>query len=1044
MKPRVVRPSSDVEPDSDLRPPKEPNSDRRSDVESEAGIGDRFSRAARYHSILLGRGAHRVRHGIRRIGKHRAVQGVAQAIGNRWWPNAGSANDVASTERRWKLPFRLSRREEANAEGAGVAVARPRHAPRLAWDFAVVTAAVAILVVLHHQFKRPHRSLVHRSIVAAAVEPNAEGSSAKPFKRHRDEDRDKSAKELVAAADRPADLPATSREIPRTDMTSVPPAQGEPAANSSDLNRGDANATVTKHDDVPASTPVNPAESTHGDPRPSPGLAGGQPQSREVSKPAVTADSTAPSLIDPPQNADSSTQPEKHRHRHHTPDTGAVASGDSSFPNLDAPPQATGSSTAPPTATASPEQSSGPKTAADSASAPGPSLGVSDDHSLPKQAAPTPSQAVPVVANDGAPGTGSQQPKAETDIFGGLQDSAAEKHDAKGPDLGAAPPAEKQMESAPHRRHHKPTPAQPESASPEPIRTADQSPPGDALVDSKPKALDPVKPVDPKPADKLDTPAPPHDHELKGPDPGFNVPADQPAAAPPRRRRHRPVPENATPDALRANDQIPIGGTPADSKPHEPDKAVPAPIPAGPTPVPAPEPKKADDWSVPSNPGPPAAKDPISEPKTDHSPDKPTPAAEHDLLGTLKDDLPEKHDAGVKGPDAGIGPPAGNSLPSGDEPPKPRRRRRPSEHQLPVPAPAPATEPGSTIDHAPAPKAAATPAPASSDAVKNEVKPADPPAKEPKAADTPVFGDRPPGANVPAAKPDQKPEPPVPPRVTPTNGPGIAGALHPAADESQQANVSFTRSLPEKANSGNLLIYKIVVRNNGTKLLKLVDIDEAVPADHTVHSTEPAAEVHDQTLHWSVRDLAPHEATTIAISLAAPPAPQPIVPAVARPKPEHPEEDQFKTSKADEASSLPHLELELIAPSALRTGESCRIGFKATNLGAKMSGLKLNLDLPAQIHFGKGQKLQYKVGELDGHESREDYLTAVAAGPGVVEIHGSILLDGRTLATAKATCRIEGAPSIKQAARPRRDGFVVPASASHVAPATPAPCNCSP
>ena len=86
--------------------------------------------------------------------------------------------------------------------------------------------------------------------------------------------------------------------------------------------------------------------------------------------------------------------------------------------------------------------------------------------------------------------------------------------------------------------------------------------------------------------------------------------------------------------------------------------------------------------------------------------------------------------------------------------------------------------------------------------------------------------------------------------------PAISGALPASADDqSQQANVSFARSLPEKGESGNLLTYKIVVRNNGAKLLKLVDIDEAVPADHTVHSTEPPAEVHDQALHWAVRDL---------------------------------------------------------------------------------------------------------------------------------------------------------------------------------------------
>ena len=142
------------------------------------------------------------------------------------------------------------------------------------------------------------------------------------------------------------------------------------------------------------------------------------------------------------------------------------------------------------------------------------------------------------------------------------------------------------------------------------------------------------------------------------------------------------------------------------------------------------------------------------------------------------------------------------------------------------------------------------------------------------------------------------------------------------------------------------------------------------------------------------------------------------------------EEEHERTAKPDEPDNLPHMQLELIAPAMLRTGESCRIGFRATNLGPKTSGLKLNLDLPAQIHFQRGQKLQYKVGGLDENESREDYLTAVATGPGVVEIHAEIVLEGRTVIAAKATCRVTGVLATQQAPRPKRDASVVPAGAS--------------
>jgi hypothetical protein len=250
--------------------------------------------------------------------------------------------------------------------------------------------------------------------------------------------------------------------------------------------------------------------------------------------------------------------------------------------------------------------------------------------------------------------------------------------------------------------------------------------------------------------------------------------------------------------------------------------------------------------------------------------------------------------------------------------------------------------------------------------------------------------------------------------------------------------------MPEKTETGNSLTYRIVVRNNGSKPVKLVEVDEAVTPDHVVQLTDPPAENHDQTLHWSLRDLGPHDERTIAITLAAPAPPQPIVRTAAIPKSDQVEEEHLKETKAVEPEKTPNIQLELIAPTNLHTGESGRVGFRVTNLGPKTAGLKLHLDLPPQLHFERGQQLQYKVGELDEHESREDYLTAIAAGPGAVEIHGSILLDGRTMAAAKATCQIAGALATKQAARPKRDGFVVPASAQQEAKAPSAPCNCGP
>ena len=432
----------------------------------------------------------------------------------------------------------------------------------------------------------------------------------------------------------------------------------------------------------------SPALSAQTEPVQSPLPDSAQVQTREASKPPLTGDSIAASPGNAPQNADATPNADasaaatKHRRRHHTSGTTAAASGDSGFPNLDGPSQGAGDST-PKTAAAVPVASSGPTISSDSATAPGPNLGVTADHSTPKDTPLPASQAVPVGAKDGA--TPATQPtKADVDIFGALQDQPAAKHDSKGPDLGATPPAEKPIEGAPHRHHRKKT--EPDSPAPEPIRTADQNPLMDSLDASKPIPPDPGKPADSKPAEKLDAPVPPHEHELKGPDAGVNPPTDQPPATEPpkhHRRRKSPPPDGATPDALHVSDSNPSPAT--ESKPPEPEKAAPIPAPTNvaPTnvaPVPAPDPKKSDDWSAPSTAsGAPPVKKTDDVPKIDPGPNKSAPAPEHELLGTLNDEHAEKHDAVTKGPDAGVVPPAITSPPGRDEPPKHRRRKKSPE-----------------------------------------------------------------------------------------------------------------------------------------------------------------------------------------------------------------------------------------------------------------------------------------------------------------------------------------------------------------------------
>jgi hypothetical protein len=276
----------------------------------------------------------------------------------------------------------------------------------------------------------------------------------------------------------------------------------------------------------------------------------------------------------------------------------------------------------------------------------------------------------------------------------------------------------------------------------------------------------------------------------------------------------------------------------------------------------------------------------------------------------------------------------------------------------------------------------------------------------PAQVDAPLHTDAPPHAGPPPKQAEPAVEIvaplPKPPHVV---------------EEDSQPSVAVAHHPLEKDESGGLLRYKIVVRNKGKKAVKTFEVDEAVPAEHTVRVTDPPAEIQDQELHWTLHDVAPGEERTILVTLTPPPAP-PAAPHVAIAEPPAAAPTTIVTEPIPAAAShdakieSPQLTLELITPVEVHAGETCRIGFRATNLGSKATDLKLNLDLPEQLRYARGQQLQYKIGALGDHESREDYLTATASGTGQVELRAELLQSGHSIATAKGSCRVApvGAP----------------------------------
>ncbi len=518
---------------------------------------------------------------------------------------------------------------------------------------------------------------------------------------------------------------------------------------------------------------------------------------------------------------------------------------------------------------------------------PGPSLGIPDDHAPSKNDAPLTSQAAtpgptetgkredltPPAARDAAPLRDvAREPKTDRpadkpagpaaggDVFGALQDPPPEKREVKEPERGPKLAGDSPADAAPPKRRRRRKPAQPDVATLDPLRTAEQS------------------------------------------------------------AGSEPVAQTKQPEAVKAEDA---------TKTIEMSK------------TPPPETKRVDEWSTPAASGKaPPLQDLAGETKTDRPADKPpSPSAGNDAFGGLKDTPAEKQE--LKGPGASVNG-VGESPPDA-APHKHRRKKKPPQPESATPGPvrtaerSPTSEPAADkkpeetvkpeiaekITEAPKPIVLDTPKsePKASEPKPSEPKPSEPKPSEPKLGEPPTVG----GPSLDASASPTKTEPrPEIVAATPTNVP-LANvpanlAPRPAADEeSQQATVSFARRMPEKTDAGNSLTYRIVVRNNGSKPVKLVEVDEAVPSDHVVQTTDPLAETHDQTLHWSLRDLGPHEERTIAITLAAPAPPQPIVRTAAIPKSDRVEEEHERTAKPDEPDNLPHMQLELIAPAMLRT-----------------------------------------------------------------------------------------------------------------------------
>jgi hypothetical protein len=889
------------------------NSSASESARSSMEAADRDSTQTEDSPNLLRRGAHHVRRGLNRAGVPQ-IAGHAARLGGHGWRRISTAVASANSGGRFSRPAsaiwgRVARRP-GNANAPAGDNPHGHRNRRLAFDFAVGTAAVAIFLMVHHQFAlRSHRPRVASLLAAtsdvasdpAAQDPRpatathhrrrshrsarpADGAQARPLDSH--------PGDPIALADshrgldshRSSDGGAEFGDVAdvghRADHPVRPPVDVHVTSAPLDSQPHDPKRTADAALDSLLSAPVN-AGRPHGGDAGAPMAQTEPPPSHDLDKPAPAHSHAAddPLLVDSREPGDSSVS---HKHEHLKPAAvGGPVIDEFAAPEVGKPHEH------------HEHKDHGPKDG-----------GPKDDFSLPAPGSSEPVDS-PAIKVDSPPikedehhhkhhqaDHGPGDPPAGGDLpapsAGKDADLLAPKLDAPLPDAGHSNSDPVNSSSAP-----KPGPG-PSSAS----------------------ASDPLLDIDPK-----------HDGPPKDALPPIKSSVDK-----------------FEPKADHRDDGLPVLSVPSphhrDAKSHD-DLGPPTRT------------ANANDASIGDSPAskPPATKAPANDP-------------------TLDDLLNSKAPAGSGADPKTSGPPPASAAPE----PKPSAS---------VPVPPPSDSKGDPFHTEPAPHGDAAPktdtAPKPDTAPKLEAAP---------KIDTPPKQAEPalPEISAPLPKPSGEP-------------------LHSAADEESMPSVAVAHHQIEKDETGSSVRYKIVVRNNGKKVVKTFEVDEAVPAEHTVQVTDPPAETRDRDLHWTLRDVAPGEERTIVVTLAPPvrtaehlPVAEPTV--AAQPIP------AAASVPIEAKAETAQVKLELIMPVEVHAGESCRIGFRATNLGDKTADLKLNLDLPEQLHYERGQQLQYKIGALGDHEAREDYLTATAAGTGQGELRAQILQSGRSLATAKGTCHV--------------------------------------
>ncbi len=196
------------------------------------------------------------------------------------------------------------------------------------------------------------------------------------------------------------------------------------------------------------------------------------------------------------------------------------------------------------------------------------------------------------------------------------------------------------------------------------------------------------------------------------------------------------------------------------------------------------------------------------------------------------------------------------------------------------------------------------------------------------------------------------------------------------SDLDHSINIEIEKKYPQLQALGETQEYVILLKNLSNQAIDEINVSEFIPDGMQVIDVEPAASFEDNELSWKFIDVKAGSVQKIQIQVKM--EKKGLIQSVAYVQPV-----VAIASESVVQTFRPRLQLTMLMPKAVPTGERYPVRYRVTNLSEEdVDDLVLLTDLPDEIDHRHGRKLKYDIGTLKAGEKRDITLQAVAETPG--------------------------------------------------------------